>query len=190
LGAPPAESDAKRVRRRGGTRPFKQPIEEVRDRMHFTSPTWGVLTLDEVTTHIRSYLREDQHSRYKLVIGTDSHTDARHTDFVTALIVHRVGRGARFFFRKIHSRRIPDLRHRIYRETELSLELIELLKKHGITDLLAEWPVEIHLDIGQQGETRMLIQEIVGWVTSVGYTAKIKPHSFGASSVADRFTGG
>lgn len=158
--------------------------------MNFTSPSWGTLTLEEVTDNIRSYLKEDQHAHYKLVIGTDSHTSSQHTFFVSALIIHRVGRGARFFFRKLKTRRMPELRHRIYKETQLSLELIELLKEKGITNLLAEWPVEIHIDIGQQGETRKLIQEIVGWVSSVGYTAKIKPYSFGASSVADRFTGG
>lgn len=158
--------------------------------MNFISPTWGTMTLETVTANIQSYLQEDKLAHYKLVIGTDSHTNAKHTFFVSAIIIHRIGKGARFFFRKTKSPRIPDLRYRIYKETELSLSLIELLKKQGITDLIAHWPIEIHIDIGQQGETRKLIQEIVGWVTSVGYTAKIKPYSFGASSVADRFTGG
>lgn len=157
--------------------------------MNFISPSWGSMSLEEVTENIRSFLQEDTHARYKLVIGTDSHTGSRNTIFVTALIIHRVGRGARFFFRKIKARRMPDLRQRIYKETQLSLELVEKLKEKGITELVAEWPIEIHLDIGNQGDTRKLIQEIVGWVTSVGYTAKIKPNSFGASSVADRFTG-
>lgn len=148
------------------------------------------MTIEAVTANIQSFLEEDQHSHYKLVIGTDSHTNASHTFFVSAIIIHRMGKGARFFFRKIRSRRIPDLRYRIYKETEYSLELIELLKEQGITEMLADWPIEIHLDIGHNGETRKLIQEIVGWVTSVGYTAKIKPYAFGASSVADRFTGG
>jgi len=53
---------------------------------------------------------------------------------------------------------------------------------------LVDLPIEIHIDIGQRGETRAMIQEVVGWVTSVGYTVKIKPYSYGASSVADRLT--
>ena len=62
------------------------------------------------------------------------------------------------------------------------------LKEKGIPGKLAEWPVEIHLDVGQGGETRVLIQEVVGWVSAVGYRAIIKPYAYGASTVADRFT--
>jgi predicted RNase H-related nuclease YkuK (DUF458 family) len=141
-----------------------------------------------MTDHIKQFLQEDPQATYKIVIGTDSQTSNRMTLYVTALIIHRVGKGARFFFGKKKSKPIFDLRHRIYTETELSLDLIEVMKENRITDLVADWPIEIHLDIGQQGETRMLIQEVVGWVTAVGYVAKIKPYSYGASSVADKFT--
>ncbi|HRU32970.1 MAG TPA: ribonuclease H-like YkuK family protein, partial [bacterium] len=44
----------------------------------------------------------------------------------------------------------------------------------------------IHVDIGMKGETRQLIKEVVGMITSSGYSAKIKPESFGASKVADK----
>lgn len=156
--------------------------------LFFTSPSWGILSLDQMADHIKLFLQEDPHATYKIVIGTDSQTSNRTTLFVSALIIHRVGKGARFFFGKKKSKPIYDLRHRIYKETELSLALIDQLKENKITDLVAEWPLEIHLDIGKQGETRMLIQEVVGWVTAVGYVAKIKPYSYGASSVADKFT--
>lgn len=137
---------------------------------------------------IRGYVQEDPNASYKLVIGTDSQTTKRGTTMVTALIIHRVGRGARFYFRRLRSRPMPDLRMRIYRETELSLELIHRLMSYGLSELLNAWPLEVHADIGRHGETRSLIQEITGWITSVGYTVRIKPESFGASSVADRFT--
>ena len=156
--------------------------------LEFISPTWGKLTVAEVRQNIEQYLREDDRAHYKVVIGTDSQTNRQATLFVTALIIHRVGKGARFFFRKVKTKPLIDLRYRIYRETELSLELTESLKRQGIAKLLVQWPIEIHLDIGQAGETKKLIQEVVGWVTSVGYVAKIKPGAFGASSVADRFT--
>lgn len=157
--------------------------------MYFISPTWGTLSVQQVTENISQYLQEDPKARYKVIIGTDSQTTHHGTLFVTALIIHRIGKGARFFFRKVRNKPMMDLRHRIYKETALSLELIDQLKDKGITELLVDWPIEIHIDIGQQGETKKLIQEVVGWVTSVGYVVKIKPNSFGASSVADRFTG-
>lgn len=155
--------------------------------MRFVSPTWGTVSIEEMVAQLRAYVKEDPVAKYKLVIGTDSHTTKRSTTLVTALIIHRFGKGARFFYRKLNSRPLHDLRSRIYRETELSLELVEQLNKNGMSDLLLAWPLEIHIDIGQKGETKVLIQEICGWVTSVGYEARIKPLSYGASSVADRF---
>lgn len=156
--------------------------------MYFTSPTWGSMSLEEVTENIHSYLQEEPDASYKIVIGTDSQTSHQQTLFVSALIIHRVGKGARFYFQKRSHKPLFDLRYRIYKETEFSLALIKELEEKRISDIWKQWPVEIHLDIGNHGDTKNLIQEVVGWVTSVGYVAKIKPSSFGASSVADRYT--
>ncbi len=153
----------------------------------FISPSIGSVTLEEMVLELHDYVGQDPNSLYKIVIGTDSHTTRRTTTLITAVVIHRIGRGARFFYRKKNNRPLFDLRTRIYKETELSLELVDVLNRKGMDDLLARWPLEIHIDIGQQGETKALIQEICGWVTSVGYEARIKPLSFGASSVADRF---
>lgn len=156
--------------------------------MNFFHPRKGRCSLDQMVMEIQSYLREDEDANYKVVIGTDSQTRERQTLFVTAVIVQRIGKGAIFFYTRHAHRAIPDLRYRIYRETEYSLKCVELLKEKGFFSFSAHIPMEIHLDVGQRGETRKLIQEVVGWVTSVGYTAKIKPESYAASAVADRFT--
>lgn len=156
--------------------------------MKFISPTQGVLSLEDVVQQLKLFVEQSPESQYKIVIGTDSHTTRQYTMMVSALIIHRTGRGARFFYRKSKIRPLFDLRQRIYRETELSLELVDLLNRKGLSDLTVKWPLEIHIDIGQQGDTKVLIHEIKGWVTSVGYEARIKPYSYGASAVADRFT--
>lgn len=156
--------------------------------MDFTSPTYGKMSLVTLKEQIEAYLHEDPRAIYRIVIGTDSQTNRKGTLFVTAFILHRVGKGARFFFRKTKTRPMYNLHHRIYKETELSLNVMEELKEHGVTEILADWPIEIHLDIGTHGETRRLIQEVVGWVTAVGYVARIKPEAYGASAVADKYT--
>ena len=48
--------------------------------------------------------------------------------------------------------------------------------------------IEIHLDVGEQGKTKEIIREVVGMVTGSGFDAIIKPDSYGASKVADKFT--
>lgn len=153
----------------------------------FISPTKGSVTLEEMVMDLQAFVQADPEAKYKIVIGTDSQTTHRYTTLITAVIIHRIGKGARFFYRRISSRPLHDLRTRIYKKTELSLELVDELNRKGMNQLLSQWPLEIHIDIGQLGETKALIQEICGWVTSVGYEARIKPLSFGASSVADRF---
>jgi predicted RNase H-related nuclease YkuK (DUF458 family) len=156
--------------------------------VNFYHPRKGRISLEQVITEIREYIRKEPSAQYKMVIGTDSQTREQETLFVTALIVQRIGKGAIFFYTKHRHRPIHDLRYRIYRETEYSLQTVELLKKQGFFGFSIPLPMEIHLDVGQQGDTRKLIQEVVGWVASVGYTAKIKPESYAASAVADRFT--
>ncbi|MFD1427970.1 putative RNase H-related nuclease YkuK (DUF458 family) [Kroppenstedtia sanguinis] len=156
--------------------------------MQFYHPRRGRIRLEQMISEIYAYIDEDRNAIYKMVIGTDSQTDHKETLFVTAIIIHRVGKGALFFYSKKKSRPLLDLRYRIYKETEYSLDLMERLKEEGFLGASLELPVEVHLDVGRKGETRKLIQEVVGWVTSVGYTAKIKPDAYAASSVADRFT--
>lgn len=156
--------------------------------MNFFHPRKGRCSIDQMIAEIQSYIEQDRKAEYKVVIGTDSQTRERETLFVTAIIIQRIGKGAIFFYTRKSHRAMKDLRYRIYRETEYSLQCVELLKKKGFFDFSINIPMEIHLDVGQQGETRKLIQEVVGWVTAVGYTAKIKPESYAASAVADRFT--
>lgn len=156
--------------------------------MRFYHPRKGSCSLEDVLTQIRDYVQEVPSAEYKVMIGTDSQTRTRETTFVTAIIIQRIGNGALFFYRKKRHKAMKDLRYRIYRETEYSLEVVELLKQQGFFRFIQDLPMEIHLDVGQQGETRKLIQEVVGWVTAIGYEAKIKPDSYAASAVADRFT--
>lgn len=155
--------------------------------MQFFSPTKGPLTLDAMFQDIVNYVEEEPKARYRLIIGTDSHT-RDDISFVTAVIIHRVGKGARYFFTRRRHRLITSLRQKIYFETSLSLglgsRLAERLAENGYSQL----NVEIHCDVGPKGDTKDLIREIVGMVAGSGFDARIKPNSYGASKVADKHT--
>lgn len=155
--------------------------------MYFTSPSRGRLTFEEMMADIVGYITGLPTSQYKIIIGTDS--QVRHEScFITALIVHRMGKGGRYYYRKKIHRKIKGLRQKIFYETSLSLELGGLVAKYLAECGLDDLEVEIHIDVGRQGETRDLIKEVVGMVTGSGFQAKIKPEAFGASSVADKHT--
>jgi predicted RNase H-related nuclease YkuK (DUF458 family) len=122
---------------------------------------------------------------YRLIIGTDSQL-REDACFVTAIVIHRVGKGGRYYYTKENERMGRSLKQRIFFEAAKSLgiasRLAEKLAQNGYGDL----NVEIHLDIGQNGETKDLIREIVGMVTGTGFEAKIKPDAYGATKVADK----
>lgn len=153
----------------------------------FTSPSKGKLDFDEMYQDIISYIGTQPHGAYKLIIGTDSQVKEE-TCFVTAVVIHHIGKGARYYYHKIFHRKMDSLRQRIYYEASMSLEaagrLVERLSHDGHEEL----DVAIHLDIGPNGETKELIREIVGMVTGNGFEAVIKPDSSGASKVADKHT--
>lgn len=155
--------------------------------MYFISPTKGRLTFNEMMTEIVGYITGLPTSMYKIIIGTDSQVK-QDSCFVTAIIVHRLGKGGRYFYRKKLHRKIKSLRQKIFYETSLSLELGGLIARYLSECGMDEMEVEIHIDVGKQGETRDLIREVVGMVTGSGFQAKIKPDAFGASSVADKHT--
>ncbi|MGB9682484.1 MAG: ribonuclease H-like YkuK family protein [bacterium] len=155
--------------------------------MEFISPTKGKLIFEEMFREIISFIQEDPKELYHLIVGTDS-LPGEEVCFVTAVIIHRIGYGGRYFYRKITNNHMRSLRQRIFYEATLSLETAGLitseLSKNGVSEL----PIEIHIDIGTKGETKQLIKEVVGMITSSGYAAKIKPESFGASKVADKYS--
>jgi len=155
--------------------------------VNFFHPRKGLCSLNEMIEQIRRYVSQDPTADYKVIIGTDSQTNSEETLFVTAIIVQRVGKGALFFTTRKRHHSMKDLRSRIYTETEYSLNCVEMLKEKFF-EIMEDIPLEIHLDVGRRGETRKLIQEVVGWVTAIGYTAKIKPEAYAASAVADRYT--
>jgi predicted RNase H-related nuclease YkuK (DUF458 family) len=152
----------------------------------FISPTKGHLTFDEVFGEILAYASENPEDNYRLIVGTDSQLRDE-TCFVTALIVHRQGKGGRFFYTRRYDDYARSLRQRIFYEASLSLSVASLLTEK-LADSGQELNLEIHLDVGSNGATKSLVKEVVGMVNGSGFPCKIKPDSYGASTVADRYT--
>jgi predicted RNase H-related nuclease YkuK (DUF458 family) len=163
--------------------------------MDFYSPTKGRMDFVNMMDDIVDFIKGIPSSSYKIIIGSDSQVK-KETSFVTAIIVHRLGKGARYFYHKRSHRKIKSLRQKIFYETALSLELGSMVMNYfsdtGFEELsetgFDELNVEIHIDVGANGETKSLIREVVGMVTGSGFQAKIKPDAYGASSVADKHT--
>lgn len=164
----------------------KEPAQVVMP--DFFSSSLGVrLTAAEVVREVIAFMRADVKRRYKVTIGTDSLLlNSKNADFVTAIVVHRIGNGGRYFWRRFELGKFHTLRDRMIREVLISLDvakevLLELKKSE-----LPEFDFEIHADIGPNGPTNAVIQEIVGMVRANNFEVKTKPESYAASNVADR----
>lgn len=150
--------------------------------------------MGKVISEIEEFVNEEPSSFYRLVIGTDSQARSingkAEIDFVTAIIIHRKGRGARYFWKKVKKEvKVPILRDKIYTETAMSLEVAESIVPEIRKKISpAKYDFEIHIDVGPLGPTREMIREVVGMVNGNGYVAKTKPESWGASTVADKHT--
>ena len=152
------------------------------------------MTLDQVISEIFSFLSLQPQAHYKLVIGSDSHerviNDEKVSNFVTAIVIHCVGTGGRYYWKNGTKRKTHSLRDKVYQETTLSLDLATelrplLTQRQTQIDNLE---LEIHIDVGNNGPTIDMINEVVGMVTGYGFTAKTKPSSYGASTIADKYT--
>ena len=164
--------------------PFPVPEEE----HPFVSPTKGPLTFAQMLAEVMAFTLEAPGEQYTLIVGSDSQAREHDISFVSAIVIHRVGKGARYFYQRHTERPMRSLRQKILHEASLSLSLAGRLTEGLAADGRAQLEVEIHLDVGQNGETRGLIREIVGMVTGSGFGARIKPESYGASKVADKYT--
>jgi len=144
------------------------------------------LTVQEVVGEIMAFMHADLTRRYKVTIGTDSELSRGSADFVTAIVVHRVGNGGRYFWRRIDALKMHSLRERIVKEVLISLDIakdtLSELKKFP----LPEFDFEIHIDVGENGPTKALIQEVVNMVRANNFEPRTKPESYAASNIADR----
>jgi len=157
----------------------------------FFSSSLGVrLTAAEVVREVIAYMRAEPTCHYKVTIGTDSELlNTKYADFVTAIVVHRVGAGGRYFWRRFELGKFHTLRDRIIREVMISLDVakdvLAELKKPTESDL-PEFEFEIHADIGANGPTNAVIAEVMGMIRAHNFEPKMKPESYAASNVADR----
>src|SRR3989344_3397176 len=157
----------------------------------FHSWSKGALTLTNVFDEVIAYIRREPERSYQIIVGSDSAT-RNPVSLVTAVTVWRVGNGAVHFWVTSEKKHFHTLRDRITEEALQSITLAQELRS-GLRERLGDdslWDdkIQVHIDVGVNGPTRDLIDQVVGMVKGFGFQAVIKPDSFGASQVADRHT--
>lgn len=161
------------------------------EKIQFHSWSKGTLSLEKVFDEILAYVKRQPERSYQVIVGSDSAARSP-VPLITAVTVRRVGNGAVHFWVVSEKRTFHTLRDRIYEEAMQSLTLAQEIRS-GLREKLGEeflWDgkIQVHIDVGENGPTRDLIDQVVGMVKGFGFAAVIKPSAFGASHVADLHT--
>jgi len=165
---------------------------------YFYSPSRGNLTMDGVIRELFGYMSERPEKFYDIIVGCDSSSGSE-PHFPVAIVILRTGEGGRFFLKKIKypasgKKKFYNWKSRILEEVLLSCQLALSLKEKvgekagSFSDALNYQLRYIHADVGENGQTKDMIKEVVGLIRGNGFEPKIKPESYVASVVADRYT--
>jgi len=164
---------------------------------YFFNPTKGNIKIEEVIKEIFNYISEKPDKFYDIVVGCDS-SSGENPHFPIALVVLRTGEGGRFFLKKVayKGREFYSWKERILEEVLLSCQLALYLKeKLGKGEKSCFFNQKflyqlryIHADIGEGGKTKDMVREVMGLIKGNGFEPRIKPESFAASTVADRYS--
>lgn len=132
---------------------------------------------------IKNFILFDKNFKYKVIVGTDSEDHKDKVEFISVIVVHRIGYGARFFWKRSFTNS-TDLYSRLWQEALFSLELSKELLFKLIEEKL-EFEFEVHLDLGTNGKSNSVVKEIINLIRGYGFEVKVKPYSFAASKIAD-----
>lgn len=129
---------------------------------------------------------QESSSTSSIYIGCDSLLLPNNkVDYSTVIVLHINSKnGCRVFHNSIRQPDYGNLRARLMTEVQYALEAF-----YAIEDVVGPRSLEIHLDINPDPRyaSNCVIAEAIGWVRSLGLIARVKPHSFAASSAADHF---
>jgi predicted RNase H-related nuclease YkuK (DUF458 family) len=164
----------------------------------FYNPTKGILNFEEVMNEIINYMSDSANESYNIVVGCDSSSEEK-PHFPIAIVVLKERRGGRFFLKKtdysiLSRNKFLSWKERILEETFLSCQLAvtlrkELKKEIEKNNFKLNYTFDyIHADVSKNGITKDMIKEVTALIRGNGFKARIKPRSFAASIVADRFT--
>ena len=164
---------------------------------NFYNPSRGNLKPEQVLDEILGYMTDKPEKFYDIIVGCDS-SSGEDPHFPVAVVILRVGEGGRFFLKKISyptssKKKFYNWKARILEEVLLSCELALFLRENfekKIKSLNNDFNYQfryIHADIGENGQTKDMIKEVVGLIRGNGFEPKIKPEAYVASTVADRY---
>ena len=152
----------------------------------FQSPSKGLMNKEAAFAEIARIVSKNP-SEHEIIVGADSQLRNRSTSFVIAISVIRQHVGGTFFYHQFKERHLPSLQERIYMEAFCAVGIASELRVY-LKDRQIQMPICLHFDIGHNGPTNKFVKMLLCLAKANDFKASVKPYSFGASTIADKFT--
>ena len=123
--------------------------------------------------------------RLKVCIGTDSQVRGTVVEFATVIVFLREKHGGFMYISNFKERKTMTLKERmiweVSKSVEVAYDLCSLLDKYNVE-------LEVHADINTDPnfQSNSALKEAMGYIMSMGFVFKAKPHAFASSSCADK----
>ncbi len=139
----------------------------------------------KLVEEVRNALIREKDHRIKVCIGSDSQVKAEITEFATAIVFLREGKGGFAFIHHYMSERSFSLKERMLQEVSDSIQTA-----YEVCPILDQFEVEleVHADINTDPhfKSNVALKEAMGYILGMGYTFKAKPEAFASSYCAGR----
>lgn len=152
----------------------------------FKSPTKGLMNKEQVFADMERVISMAP-GEHQIIVGADSQQRRKSTHFVIAISFIHVGSGGTFYYQQFQIPRISSLQQRIYTEAFYAVGLASELREYFKNRMFAV-PIRLHFDIGENGPTIKFVKRLIHLAKMNDFEACVKPDSYGASVVADKFT--
>ncbi|MDB2467101.1 ribonuclease H-like YkuK family protein [bacterium] len=130
-------------------------------------------------------LEEIELHRLKVCIGTDSQVKGDITEFATAIVFLREGKGG-FIYLSTYKTDVPyTIKERMIKEVsdsiEIAYKLCPLFDRYNVE-------MEVHADINSdpQFKSNVAFKEAMGYIMGMGYTFRAKPDAFASTYCANK----
>lgn len=140
---------------------------------------------DDIQAEVRKALENESNEKIKVCIGSDSQVKGGITEFATAIVFLRLGKGGFVFVNKYLSEKKFSLKERMIHEVSDSVQTA-----YKICPVLDEFDVEleVHADINTDPnfKSNVAFKEAMGYILGMGYTFKAKPEAFASTYCAGK----
>ena len=153
--------------------------------MEFKNTVGEKFTLENVVKTINEAASFGKDT-FNLYIGCDSQVHGRSITYVTAIVLSKNGKGSRIFYATEKIKITLDMSVRLFNEVTKSMEIIKEIEDSPLYKDIRD-NMEVHIDVGNNGKSKNVMSAVIGYVRGMGYKYKVKPDSWCATHVADKF---